>query len=182
VCGSRASISRCGDVNMARSTVFDALKKAGIDFVASVPCVNLKELLDEIECDEEIIHIPVTREEEGIGVCAGAYLGGKNPAMVMQNSGLGNSTGALASLDLLYRIPLLMIISHRGDLGERISAQVPMGQLTPRLLDDLGIPWYSPLPAEIGEVVSGAWTLAKTSGLPVAILLGESFWSGVARD
>ncbi len=165
---------------MARSMVFDALKKAGIDFVASVPCVNLKELLDEIEGDEEIIHIPVTREEEGIGVCAGAYLGGKNPAMVMQNSGLGNSAGALASLDLLYRIPLLMIISHRGDLGERISAQVPMGQLTPRLLDDLGIPWYSPLPAEIGEVVSGAWTLAKTSGLPVAILLGESFWSGAS--
>jgi len=166
---------------MVRSVVFDALKKAGIDFVASVPCVNLEELLDAIECDDEIIHIPVTREEEGIGICAGAYLGGKNPAMVMQNSGLGNSAGALASLDLLYRIPLLMIISHRGDLGEQISAQVPMGQLTPRLLDDLGIPWYSPLPAEIWEVVSGAWTLAKTSGLPVAILLGEPFWSGLVR-
>ena len=163
---------------MARSILFDALENAGINFVVSVPCVNLIELLNEIECDERITHVPVTREEEGIGVCAGAYLGGKNPAIVMQNSGLGNSINALASLDLLYRIPLLMIISHRGDLGEQISAQVPMGQLTPKILDALGIPWYSPLPAEVYDIVSGAWTLATTSGIPVAILLGEPFWAG----
>ncbi|KAF5410297.1 MAG: sulfopyruvate decarboxylase subunit alpha [Euryarchaeota archaeon] len=158
-----------------------ALKEAGIDFVASVPCVNLGELIDMIESDDEIIHIPVTREEEGIGICAGAYFGGKNPALVMQNSGLGNSINALASLNLLYGIPLLMIISHRGDLGEQISAQVPMGQLTPKLLDDLGVPWYTPTPSEIGGVISGAWTLARTSGLPVAILLGCAFWSGSGR-
>lgn len=159
------------------NTVYHALKKAGIDFVTSVPCVNLGELIDAVESDDEIVHIPVTREEEGIGICAGAYLGGKNPAILMQNSGLGNSINALASLNLLYRIPVLMILSHRGDLGEQISAQVPMGQLTPKLLDDLGIPWYLPMPAEIDDVISGAWTLAKTSGLPVAILLGGLFWS-----
>ena len=157
--------------------IYHALKKAGIDLVTSVPCVNLEELLDLIESDGEITHIPVTREEEGIGICAGAYLGGANPAIVMQNSGLGNSINALASLDLLYRIPLLMILSHRGDLGERISAQVPMGQLTPGLLDSLGIPRYSPMPVDVDKIITGAWTLAKTSGLPVAILLGELFWS-----
>ncbi len=160
-------------------SIYHALKKAGIDLVTSVPCVNLEELLDLIESDGEITHIPVTREEEGIGICAGAYLGGANPAIVMQNSGLGNSINALASLDLLYRIPLLMILSHRGDLGERISAQVPMGQLTPGLLDSLGIPRYSPMPADVDKIITGAWTLAKTSGLPVAILLGELFWSDV---
>jgi len=160
-------------------SIYHALKKAGIDLVTSVPCVNLEELLDLIESDGEITHIPVTREEEGIGICAGAYLGGANPAIVMQNSGLGNSINALASLDLLYRIPLLMILSHRGDLGERISAQVPMGQLTPGLLDSLGIPRYSPMPVDVGKIITGAWTLAKTSGLPVAILLGELFWSDV---
>ncbi len=157
--------------------VHPALKEAGIDFVASVPCVNLGELIDMIESDDEIIHIPVTREEEGIGICAGAYFGGKNPALVMQNSGLGNSINALASLNLLYGIPLLMIISHRGDLGEQISAQVPMGQLTPKLLDDLGVPWYTPTQSEIAGTISGAWTLARTSGRPVAILLGAAFWS-----
>jgi len=161
---------------MSSMKAYRALKKAGIDFVTSVPCINLGGLLDLLESDPEIVHIPVTREEEGVGICAGAYLGGANPAIVMQNSGLGNSINALASLSLLYRMPLLMVLSHRGDLGEQISAQVPMGQLTPGLLDNLGIPWYSPTPSDVDMVIPGAWTLAKTAGLPVAILLGESFW------
>ncbi|MEA3282753.1 MAG: sulfopyruvate decarboxylase subunit alpha [Euryarchaeota archaeon] len=161
---------------MSSTKAYRALKKAGIDFVTSVPCVNLRGLLDLLESDPDIMHTPVTREEEGVGMCAGAYLGDANPAIVMQNSGLGNSINALASLSLLYKMPLLMVLSHRGDLGEQISAQVPMGQLTPKLLDNLGIPWYSPAPSEVGMVIPGAWTLAKTAGLPVAILLGTSFW------
>ncbi len=161
---------------MSSMKAYRALKKAGIDFVTSVPCINLGGLFDLLESDPGIVHIPVTREEEGVGICAGAYLGGANPAIVMQNSGLGNSTGAHASISLLYRMPLLMVLSHWGYLGEQISAQVPMGQLTPGLLDKLGIPWYSPAPSEADMVIPGAWTLAKTAGLPVAILLGESFW------
>src|SRR5512139_1858395 len=94
------------------------LKRAGINFAVSVPCVNLGLLLDLISHDPEMLHIPVTREEEGVGVCAGAWMGECRPALLMQNSGLGNSINALASLDLLYGIPLLMIISHRGSDGE----------------------------------------------------------------
>ena len=115
--------------------IYDSLKDTGIDFIVSVPCVNLSKLLDMIDEDEEIIHIPVTREEEGIGICAGAYLGGKKPAILMQNSGLGNSINALKSLDELYEFPLLMIMSHRGTEGENICGQVPMGQSTPRILE-----------------------------------------------
>ena len=55
--------------------IFNGIKDAGIDFIVSVPCVNLSKLLNMIDEDDEIIHIPVTREEEGIGICAGAYLG-----------------------------------------------------------------------------------------------------------
>ena len=55
--------------------IFDALKDVGIDFIVSVPCVNLSKILNMIDDDEDIIHVPVTREEEGIGICAGAYLG-----------------------------------------------------------------------------------------------------------
>ena len=65
--------------------IFNGLKDIGIDFIVSVPCVNLSKLLNMIDEDDEIIHIPVTREEEGIGICAGAYLGGKKPAFLMQN-------------------------------------------------------------------------------------------------
>ena len=99
--------------------VYEALKKAGIDFVVTLPCVNLGEVLKMVECDPDIKHVPVTREEEGFGICAGAFLGGKKPAILMQNSGLGNSVNALASLFKLYQFPVLMVMSHRGTLGEK---------------------------------------------------------------
>ena len=70
--------------------IYDGLKDAEIDFIVSVPCVNLSKLLNMIDDDPEITHIPVTREEEGIGICAGAYLGGKRTAILMQNSGLAS--------------------------------------------------------------------------------------------
>src|SRR5664279_4466425 len=99
-------------------TIYKALKNAGINFVVSLPCVNLGKLMEMVDCDRDIIHVPVTREEEGFGICAGAYLGGKKPTILMQNSGLGNSVNVLASLYKLYQLPILMIISHRGTEGE----------------------------------------------------------------
>jgi sulfopyruvate decarboxylase subunit alpha (EC 4.1.1.79) len=152
------------------------MKRAGIDFATSVPCINLQDLLGLVESDPEIIHVPVTREEEGAGICAGAYMGGKKPALMMQNSGLGNCINALASLDELYEIPLLMIISHRGGEGETIVGQVPMGRRTPRLLDAMEIPWFAPSPAEAEDTVARAWEEAETSGRPAAVLLDIEFW------
>ncbi len=114
--------------------------EAGIDLACSVPCVLLAGVLDELDASP-LTHVPVTREEEGVGICAGAYLGGWKPALVMQNSGLGNSINALVSLNRLYSIPLLLVISHRGGPGEPIAAQVPMGRATPRLLRTLDIPF-----------------------------------------
>jgi sulfopyruvate decarboxylase subunit alpha len=158
--------------------VYCGLKRAGIDFAASVPCINLQQLLHQIEDDHEIIHIPVTREEEGVGLCAGAWMGGRKPALIMQNSGLGNSINALSSLDFLYDIPLLMIISHRGCEGETIAGQVPMGKLTPKLLDAMEVPRFSPKPAGAEETVAEAWSLAASRKRPVAVLLNLQFWSG----
>jgi sulfopyruvate decarboxylase subunit alpha len=158
--------------------VYRGLKRAGIDFAASVPCINLQQLLHLVVDDHEIIHIPVTREEEGVGLCAGAWMGGRKPALIMQNSGLGNSINALASLDYLYDIPLLMIISHRGCEGETIAGQVPMGKLTPKLLDAMEVPRFSPKPAGAEETVTEAWSLAASRKRPVAVLLDLQFWSG----
>ena len=157
-------------------TVYRGMKHAGIDFAASVPCVNLQELLRLVSDDPDIIHIPVTREEEGVGLCAGAWIGGRRPALLMQNSGLGNSINALASLDFLYEIPLIMIISHRGCEGEPIVGQVPMGRLTPKLLDAMDIPRFSPSPAQAEETVVRAWKLAEEQRRPAAVLLDLQFW------
>jgi sulfopyruvate decarboxylase subunit alpha len=94
----------------------------------------------------------------------------------MQNSGLGNSINALASLDLLYKIPLIMIISHRGCDGEPIVGQIPMGKFTPKLLDAMEIARFSPLPADAEETVAQAWRLALEQRRPVAVLLDLKFW------
>ena len=158
--------------------VYSGLKSSGIDFVASVPCINMQQLLKLIDADPEIVHVPVTREEEGVGLCAGAWMGGKRPALLMQNSGLGNSINALASLDFLYGIPLLMIISHRGCEGELIVGQMPMGRLTPMLLDSMEIPRFSPSPVEAEASVARAWGMAATKKKPVAVLLDLQFWKG----
>ena len=156
--------------------VYRGLKLAGINLATSVPCVNLQELLTLVDGDPEFTHLPVTREEEGVGICAGAWLGGQQPALLMQNSGLGNSINALASLDMLYGIPLLMIISHRGGKGEPIIGQVPMGRLTVPLLDAMNISHYSPNPNDAEETVARAWEWAANERKPAAVLLDLDFW------
>ena len=157
--------------------IFNGLKDVGIDFIVSVPCVNLSKLLDMIDEDETITHIPVTREEEGIGICAGAYLGGKRPAILMQNSGLGNSINALKSLTELYEFPLLMIMSHRGTEGESICGQVPMGKSTPKILEAMDFRFFKPKnPEEAYENIIESWNLSTEEGKPVSILLEIVYW------
>ncbi|WP_295588883.1 sulfopyruvate decarboxylase subunit alpha [uncultured Methanobrevibacter sp.] len=157
--------------------VFDGLKDAGIDLIVSVPCVNLSKILNMIDEDEDIIHIPVTREEEGIGICAGAYLGGKKPAILMQNSGLGNSINALKSLTELYEMPLLMIMSHRGTEGENICGQVPMGESTPLILEAMDFQFFKPgTPEGAYEDILNAWDLSVEEGKPVSVLLEIKYW------
>ncbi|MFA6372870.1 MAG: sulfopyruvate decarboxylase subunit alpha [Methanothrix sp.] len=170
-----------GKSNMPSSTqaIYQGLKRAGINFVASVPCINLQELLALVSGDPDIIHLPVTREEEGVGLCAGAWMGGRRAALLMQNSGLGNSINALASLDMLYGIPLLMIISQRGSKGEPVIGQVPMGRITVPLLDAMNISHFSPQPAQAQETVEQAWSLASAGRRPVAVLLDLEFWRGI---
>lgn len=157
--------------------IYKGLKEAGIDFIVSVPCVNLSKLLNLLDEDDEIKHLPVTREEEGIGICAGAYMGGCKTAILMQNSGLGNSINALKSLTELYHFPLVMIMSHRGTEGESICGQVPMGEATPRLLDAMDFTYSKPdSPDKAYEQVKESWNNSLKEGKPVSILLEISYW------
>ncbi|MCR5026802.1 MAG: sulfopyruvate decarboxylase subunit alpha [Methanobrevibacter sp.] len=157
--------------------IYNGLKDAGINFIVSVPCVNLTRLLNLIDEDENITHIPVTREEEGIGLCAGAYLGGMKTAILMQNSGLGNSINALKSLTELYEFPLIMIMSHRGTEGESICGQVPMGQSTPRILEAMDFNFFKPeTPEKAYESVVKSWELSEELKKPVSILLEIKYW------
>ena len=157
--------------------IYKGLKDAGIDFIVSVPCVNLSQLLNLINDDEEITHIPVNREEEGIGICAGAFLGGYKVAILMQNSGLGNCINALKSCTELYEMPLVMIMSHRGTEGEKICGQVPMGEATGEILKACNYTYFKPeTPEEAYENVKNSWELSLSEKLPVSVLLEISYW------
>lgn len=156
--------------------LYDTIKKSGIDLILSLPCIMLKGLLQLIDERNEIQHIPITREEEGVGIAAGAYLGGRTPAILMQNSGLGNSINAIKSLLQLYRIPGIFIMSHRGAEGEKILAQIPMGKLTPDLLDLLEIEKYIIDSLDNINEISKAVDKSKRTNQLVGILLKRSLW------
>lgn len=149
-----------------------------MDLLLSVPCAMLKGLLQVIESKGEIQHVPATREEEAVGIAAGAYLGGRNPAILMQNSGLGNSVNAVKSLLEFYRIPVAFILSHRGAEGERVAAQVPMGQFTRPLLEGLSIEIYDIRSVADVPQVTAAIEACRDTLRPVAILLAQSLWEG----
>ncbi len=156
--------------------LYDAIKDSGINLILSLPCIMLKGLLQLIEEKNEIQHISITREEEGVGIAAGAYLGGKTPAILMQNSGLGNSVNAIKSLLQLFKIPVIFIMSHRGAEGEKILAQIPMGQLTPDLLDLLKIEKFIIDSKEKIKIIKNTVEQSKSSEISAGILLKKSLW------
>ncbi|MBM2803958.1 MAG: sulfopyruvate decarboxylase subunit alpha [Deltaproteobacteria bacterium] len=150
--------------------ILAGLKAAGIDLVASVPDINMLQLINLLYEDKAIAHVPVGREEEGIGVCTGAHLGGKKPAMLMQNGGLLNSCNGLTTTALQFGIPVLLLIYYAGDIGD--NAFHMLGLVTEPVLEGLGIKHIVMRdPARVKQDIAGAVTLASTSKRPVALLL-----------
>ncbi len=159
--------------------VAQSLKANGIEMVAYVPDEVTGHLLDLLHADPAFTLIPVTREEEGVAVLAGVSLGGKRGVLIIQGSGVGNSINALASLGVASQIPLLMLISERGRLGEFNPVQVPLGRATPRIFESLGIQAFRiETTDDIEPVVNGASTLAFSSSLPVALFLPTTLTGG----
>ena len=153
--------------------IVEAMKEAGINFVASVPDYNLTKLLESVDAEAAFKHVPLCREEEGIGICAGAYMGGKTAAIIMQNGGLLNSCNALTTTCLQFGIPVLLLIYYAGDLGDRGFTTV--GSVTEPVLEGLGIRAYILRRAEeAGTILRGAQILAEDSKKPVAVLLTKS--------
>lgn len=154
----------------AAKSIVEGLKSAGVDLIATLPDINLAELLGAVDEDPEIIHVPLCREEEGIGVCAGGYLVGKKGAVIMQNGGFFNSQNAIVSTLLQYQIPLLLLIYYAGDIGDRTFGT--SGAMTEPMLRALGIRYYViRRTADSGELIRRAQVLAEDSKRPVALLL-----------
>jgi sulfopyruvate decarboxylase subunit alpha len=124
-----------------------ALKENGFNFFAGVPCSLLKGLVSILDRDESAHYVSATREDSAIGMAAGAWLGGKLPMVLMQNSGLGVSVNALASLTTMYALPALLVISWRGEGGNDAPEHIMMGEIMMPMLD-LMIPYRVLSPSE----------------------------------
>jgi|TARA_B100002003_G_C14155741_1_gene556398 sulfopyruvate decarboxylase subunit beta len=118
--------------------IIRCLKKNQTKFVASLPCEKVRSLLETIPLHFKHVHL--NREEEGVGICAGAYLAGQRGSMLVQTSGMGNMINALCSLTKIYSMPLPIFVSWRGVYQEGIMAQEPMGKYMPGLAKAINIP------------------------------------------
>ncbi len=153
--------------------VSDGLWEAGCREIVYVPDNPLSHILAAVGRDHPAVRATLaTREEEAVGIAAGLCLGGAKPALLMQSSGLGNTLNAVGSLLVAFQIPVLMVVSMRGDPGEWNPAQVPMGHAVRPVLDALGVSHRSvDREDEAREVVAALAQLTFGTRLPAACLL-----------
>lgn len=153
--------------------LYDLLRAGGVTLFAYVPDAGHKVLIERSLADPAVKSIPLTTEEEGVGVMAGANLGGAKGVLLMQSSGVGNCVNFL-SLIKGARFPFLSLISMRGEYGEGNPWQIPMGQATQKVLEAMGVICLRVENAEdVLPTVSAALTMAFKSGNAVAVLLTQ---------
>lgn len=162
----------------ASAAIYHALKDADVRLVSALPETWLVHLIRMSEEDPEMTLVRLAKEEEGVGISAGAHMAGVRSAMLMQNHGFLASVNGIVSCAQLYRIPLLMLISARGEFGERDPWQTEGGGVTQHVLDALRIPNRRLHHAtEAARHIREALTLAYAASRPVAVLLErELMW------
>lgn len=156
-----------------RDQVFEVFQSHDIKQVYHVPDAGHSRLIEQCQRSNSIRTVPLTTEEEGIGLAAGAWLGGQRSALLMQSSGVGNTINLLG-LTKSLRFPFLTLITMRGEWGEFNSWQYPMGQGTPKVLEAMGVLVYSVDKAEeVRATVDAAARTAFNGGQSVAVLLRQ---------
>jgi phosphonopyruvate decarboxylase len=158
-------------VTVSGAAFADALDRRGLDFFAGVPCSLIEDLIATLQAHPRLPYVATPREDVAVGLAAGAWFGGRRPAVLMQNSGLGTSLNALASLSLMYGVPALLVVTWRGHGGRDAPEHILMGEISPQLLALLGIP-HRVLSAETLEA-DVDWAAAEMNRLmqPVALLV-----------
>ena len=146
----------------------------GYTFFTGIPCSFLKSLINYVAQCEDLNYIAATSEGEAVGIAAGAYLAGRKAVVMCQNSGLGNTINPLTSLNFPFRIPILLIVTLRGEPGLKDEPQHElMGQITGKLLDTLRIPWtfFPNDPEMIYTTLDQAQSEMATTRLPFALIM-----------
>jgi len=156
-----------------QNELFDLLRRHDVTQFAYVPDAGHQILIDRSLGDPDVISIPLTTEEEGVALIAGADLGGRRAVLLMQSSGVGNCINML-SLIKGGRFPFLTLVSMRGDFGEGNPWQFAMGQATQPVLEAMGVICLRvEAPEEVIPTAVAALTMAYKGGQAVALLLGQ---------
>ena len=155
---------------MIESDAFvQALQDIGVDFFTGVPDSILGGIIAELM--ERRLYTPAVREDEAVAMAAGAYMSGKIPAVLMQNSGLGTSLNTLISLNMIYSQPCILIVSWRGYQGKDAPEHLVMGAVLPRLLDLFEIPHRAPANDAALAGIDWAAATARETARPVALVV-----------
>lgn len=149
----------------------DLLEQNGFNFFAGVPCSLFEGVTRILDAESRYGYVSAVREDAAIGLAAGAYLGGRTPVVFMQNSGLGVSVNALVSLNQIYDIPALLVVSWRGQEGRDAPEHLVMGAVMEDLLRLLRIP-FALFTADSIEIELAALTrLMRETKKPVALVV-----------
>lgn len=165
-------------LNDAAHAALAGLKEAGIDFVSGLPDGWQRNLHELIEADPDIQYVPVCNEGVGFSVCAGAWLGGRKAALIMENSGLRVAAEYISRISLGCGVPVLLLASYRGDLGDTEHWAIPHGIVAEPLLHALRIPYLVIRDREkLRPAIKRAQRLAEAQLQPAAVLIsGDCIW------
>ena len=118
-----------------------------------------------------IEYLSATREDLAVGMASGAWVAGRRPVVLMQNSGLGYCLNGLTSLNLIYKIPLLLIVGYRGYQGKDAPEHLVMGAHCEALLREVGIPVFVPDAEKLAEAVAEADAVLRVQKIPAALFI-----------
>jgi phosphonopyruvate decarboxylase len=147
------------------------LGRHGFDFFTGVPCSLIEDLIAVLEGGAHAPYVAAVREDAAVGVAAGAWFGGRRPVVLMQNSGLGTSLNALASLSLMYGLPVLLVVTWRGFGGKDAPEHILTGEISPKLLELLGVPYRVLAADSLDADLAWAATEMDARRSPVALLV-----------
>ena len=159
--------------------LYQGIKDAGVRFLTALPETWLVYLLQMADDDPEMTLVEVAKEEEAIGIAVGAHFAGTPNLILIQNHGFLGAINGIVSLAMLYRVPICMLIAHRGHMGEPYPWHTQGGIVTEPVLRGLGIAFdYARDPTRIGKQIHEAYTFSCSSLTPSALLLTRDLMEG----
>jgi sulfopyruvate decarboxylase subunit alpha len=152
--------------------IVSGLKQAGINFVSMLPDSDFTDAQKAVMADRSFTCVPASNEAIAFGVCAGAWLGGKKPGLLITTDGIVASSFPLTTLNLAKNIPVLMVVPYRGSLGDGIWFVGPMALTTEPLLKDLQVAYTVVKKIdEVAPTIKDAQLSAEAWLRPTAVLL-----------